>query len=175
MTMVMSHMTAMRLDAERLHKKGWTSGEIEDAKGIFEKAETVKHPEVRFAEHVRLWSIVVAMLAGTVGASIALLPVLLFAHPVISTAITLLLGILYGLLLAAVLDTLTAQHTHRHHAVSWLVMGSIIVVTICVALLERRYEGIAGAWYPNPLLLALVFTAAMIIPYLGHRRLHGHT
>ncbi|HIH24477.1 TPA: hypothetical protein HA251_05565 [Candidatus Woesearchaeota archaeon] len=171
----MAHMTATHLDAERLRKKGWTPGEIEKAKGIFEKAETAKHPEVRFAEHVRLWTIVVAMLAGSVGASIALFPVLLFAHPIISTAITLLLGILYGLLLAAVLDTLTAHHTHRHHAMSWLVMGSVITVTICIALLERRYEGIADAWYPNPLLLAFVFTAAMTIPYLGHRRLHGHT
>lgn len=171
----MAHMTATHVDAERLHKKGWTPDEIGKAKTIFEKAETAKHPEVRFAEQVRLWSIVVAMLAGTVGASITLLPVLLFAHPILSTAITLLLGILYGLLLAAVLDTLTAHHAHRHHAVSWLVLGSIITVTICVALLERRYDGIAGAWYPNPLLLALVFTAAMIIPYLGHRRLHGST
>jgi len=65
-TIIMAHMTATHLDAERLRKKGWTPGEIEKAKGIFEKAETAKHPEVRFAEHVRLWTIVVAMLAGSV-------------------------------------------------------------------------------------------------------------
>lgn len=161
------------LNAERLRKKGWSDREIAHAEGIFARAEAVKHPEMRFSEHVRLWTLFAIMLVGTVAASIALLPVLLFLHPLVSTLVVLVLGGVYGLLLTATLDTLALHHSHHHHGMSWLVIGAVVSLTVGFALIEKRYEGMTGAWYPHPLLLALVFTTAMLVPYLEHRRLHG--
>jgi VIT1/CCC1 family predicted Fe2+/Mn2+ transporter len=161
------------MDAQRLRKKGWSEQEISHAKGIFDKAEEQKHPEIAFGEHVRLWTLLFILLVGTLGAVIGLLPVLLFLKPMLSTLIIVGLGGCFGLLLGGGLSVLKIHPKHHRHGVSILIVLMVVVLTIGFALLEKRYAGLPGVWLPNPLALGLIFTFAMTIPYTLDRRLHG--
>ena len=47
----------MKLDEKKLRAKGWSTEDIEHAKGIINHAEENKHPRLRFLEEAIYWII----------------------------------------------------------------------------------------------------------------------
>jgi len=161
------------MDAKRLRKKGWSEQEIAHAKRILDDAETKKHPEIAFGEHLRLWLLIAILLVGALGVTIAVLPVLLFIDPLPALGVLLVLGGCFGALLGASLASLRIHHKHHHHGVSVLVFLLVVVVTLGFALLEQRYRMVPGARMLDPVLAGVFFACGFVLPYIIDRRLHG--
>lgn len=156
------------MNEAKLSKKGWTNDEIAKAKTIFEHAEKTKQPEMKFGEHVRLWSLLVMGLAGTATTSIALFPLIIALPQYASIGFFVLLGGCLGLLMTAALHSLNIHHKHHHHGMSLFVVAMIMCITLIVALMEQKYGGVV-----NPIAIALAFSLGVIIPYQASKRLHG--
>ncbi len=156
------------MNEAKLAKKGWSKEEIAKANTIFDHAEKTKQPEMKFAVHVRLWSLLIMSLAGTVTTSVALFPIIIMLPLWASIGFFMLIGGCLGLLITAALHSLNIHEKHHHRGMSLFVIAIIMSITLVIALLEQKYGGIA-----NPFFIAIAFSIGVIIPYQASRRLHG--
>lgn len=155
------------MDIAYLRRKGWSEGEIRHALQVFKQAQLRKHPWINHAEHALLWALLLGLLSGAVGASVALLPLIVLGTPAYVIPVSFLIGSMLGLLLVHALRDLQPA-PHRHLAgFSILSLACAGIVTVVLVLLEQRLGGVSPWFVSLPLIIG------MAVPYAAHWRDHG--
>lgn len=149
------------MDIVHLRRKGWSEAEVAHALRAMEMAERKRHPWLKGLEHAILWTVILALTSFSVGAALALLPVIVLASPAIVVPMAFLMGTVLGLLLV---HALWALKPARHHHLA----GTIVLILACTGLVTLLLpENV------NPLLVSLPMAAGIIVPYAVHWRHHG--
>jgi hypothetical protein len=120
-------------------------------------------------EHVSLWLLVFALGAGSVGITLFLLPVLLFAK-VLATPLALLLGGCLGMLFTYSLRTLGLERHEHVRGALFLASGSLVLVMGSIMVLEAKL-GIKA----HAIFIAVPFVIGLVAPYILEKKLHGGT
>ena len=117
------------------------------------------------------WMSLLIIIIATLVLSIVLIPLILILEPVPLYALILLLGITFGTVFAILVNDIKGLQMH-HHVLALLflpvlsLMNMLVVVTIATKIANILKLTVAA----DPIIVALVYTAALLVPYLVARK-----
>lgn len=149
------------MNLARLRERGWTENEITDLLSRLERVQTRPHA----TEHLSFWLCILVLAIGTVAVVLELLPLFVLGTTALAAPIIFLLAACFGLLLVHLLRDVRIARHHQHTGAFVLLAASLIIVAILLRTLEQR----VGAEMSS-ILLAVLFAAGIMVPYLAHWR-----
>ena len=152
----------------KLLKKGWTLEEIKKLSEISEKAKLKKPPFVKFLDKSVYWLFLVVAILGNLVVSIILIPFMFFFTGIPLYSIVAILGIVFGLFLDLIIHDM--EHlTAKHHIMAGLFIISLGIITLVyMTMFALNLIKVAGLkTQQDPLIIGIVYTVALIIPYLS--------
>lgn len=150
----------MKIDG--MKSKGWTDEEIEHARGILVKAEEKKHPKIILLEKATYWFLLIIITLGTIGAMWMIEPILLFTTTTFAVILLFIFGLLFGTLTSILIKDIEELEI-KHHL--FIVIIIPIVAIITGFILSARVNTLVETTQHNPLLLGVIYTLGVIIPY----------
>jgi hypothetical protein len=123
------------------------------------------------SERTLLWILTACIVASSIGIGSFLLPIMLFAQPLV-IPVSFLLGLCVGLLMTYSLLSLRIERKHHLRAYIFLACSALIITLLSVYTAERRVEIFSGS-SNTAFAVGLPFVAGIILPYALEGRLHG--
>lgn len=151
---------------KKLHLKGWSDEEIEQAHEIIKRAEKNKHPHVKRLENSLYWFTLIIGIIGTVFFSLILVPIFIINNNFWSYVLTAIFGLLLGALMIIIIKDMDWLKHHHHLSISLLIplvaLFNFIIVVNRVNLLNK---GIGFNNFHNPILMGVIYLVCFILPY----------
>lgn len=161
----------MRKSVNKLLQKGWSREEIKAALKCWQRAETRKHPSVKFLEHSAYWFFFVTIFFVHLGLQILLLPFLLSFPSLAVLLVILTLGIPFGYLTYACVEEIK-QFTKRKHVEKIYIIPLIVAVMTLSALTvianKIRLLLHVSTEPQSIVMIALVYIMSFVIPLFLH-------
>ncbi len=152
----------------KLLKKGWTLEEIEKLSKITKEAKERKTPFVKFLDKSVYWLFLAITIIGNLVASIILVPFMFFFTGFALYSVAAILGIALGLFMDHIIHDIE-QITTKHHVFAvFSILSLAIVSVVYMTMFTKNLIIVAGLkTEQQPLTIAIVYTVALILPYLS--------
>ena len=149
----------------KLKEKGWSEKEILHAEEVLEK--TIGY-DVQLSKIV-FWSALVVIIFANVLISLILIPFLIAFKPLFLYGIVVLLGGTIGFLYKFLITDI-AHLKKKHHILASILVPFIALANMVVmVLVSNKYAVDFNVELQNPWIVAVIFSAAFIIPYLARK------
>ena len=155
------------MNTSALLKKGWNDKEIRKAEAILKKEEKI---DVFFSKLV-FWTVLIVILFANILVSLILVPFLIVFTPLILYLVIIILAGAIGFLYNFLINDI--QHLERrHHALASIIIPLIALINmLLVVVISNKFitKLQINVSEHNPWLIAIVFAAAFIFPYVIDR------
>ena len=148
-----------------LKEKGWTEQEIERAKNIIEKHEW---HDVFFSKIV-FWSALLVTIFANLLVSLILIPFLIVLNEWVLFSVVALLGLMIGFVYNFLITDI-GHLEKKHHLLAGIIIPIITLANLVVMVIySNRFITELKVNNPlhNPWLIALLFSAMFILPFLS--------
>lgn len=150
-----------------LHKKGWSHREIREAEDLIKKGHKKKTRFVRILDKSIFWLFLFVMIIGNLFISVSIVPLLLFVKSIFAVIVILALACLLGFLFDLLINDIH-NLTRKLYLFAGIIVTmsgftfSLILTDIVNVIAENSELNI----YHNPILIASLYTIALIIPHI---------
>ena len=152
----------------KLLKKGWTLEEIERLSKITKEAKEKKTPFVKFLDKSVYWLFLAVAIIGNLVASIILVPFMFFFTGFALYSVAAILGIALGLFIDHIIHDIEHIVTKHHVFAIFSILSLAIVSVVYMTMFTKNLIIAAGLkTEQQPLTIAIVYTVALILPYLS--------
>jgi predicted ferric reductase len=150
-----------------LRAKGWSAKEISDTKKILRKIEKRKHPHRQLVQSIAYWLVIILAMMTTVGISIWVIPVFVYANASLLYPILIIIALVFGMLFANTVQDLD-HLTSKHHALLSAIIPLVGIVSFLIVIGQTNQLAPITGQSHNALLVGVIFTVFFITPYLYH-------
>jgi len=152
----------------KLLKKGWSLEEIKRLSEATKKAHKIKSPFIKFLDKSVYWFFLMIAILGNLVISVILIPIMLLFSGIPLYSIVAVLGIAFGLFLDLIIHDM--EHlTPKHHILAGLFIVSLAAITLLyMTMFALNLIKVTGLKVQqHPLIIGIVYTVALLIPYLS--------
>ncbi|MFH1174072.1 MAG: hypothetical protein V1725_03010 [archaeon] len=156
----------MHVDYALLKEKGWTPEEIEKTGRIIESIERAHHATNKRHHNLLYVLVVFCVLVGNLFFAIFLIP-LFSTLDIISLLIIIgILGIIYGLIFALLINDLEKLEPIHQYSATLIVAATAFINFYIVVRFSQELFVLPGFHNSNsPLIVGIIYTLAFIMPY----------
>lgn len=156
------------INKARLEEKGWTDKEIKHASHILERAEL----HDLFFSKIVFWSALLVIIFANLVVSLVLIPFLIAFNQIVLYSIVILLGLVIGFLYNFLITDI-GYLEKKHHLLAGILLPVLALANMVImVIISNKFISdlkIVVNEQHNPLLIAVVFAGAFILPYVADR------
>jgi hypothetical protein len=151
---------------KRLESKLWKESEINRAQRILSRAGRHRHRDIRIIEEGMAWFTAALGVLASIAVSILIIPVLVAGNNYHAAFISLLFGVLVGLLLAYISVRMHWMHKKHNMIIALTVAASGLISLYFAASLANKFNTTTGSLLVHdPLILAFLYFLGYLTPY----------
>jgi len=153
---------------KRLMEKGWKQKEINKTVKIIKEAK--KHPHIQILDKAIFWISLFLAIIGNLLISVSLIPILLTLRSFPLYLTIIVMGASFGLLFELLIRTIEHLESKHHIFLSIIIPLIAVINVIIIVLYSNRLEEILNIQnLQNPLLVAIVYAIAFMLPYIVYQ------
>jgi len=155
---------------KRLEKRGWNKKEVSKAVGIIKNAKQDRGNGIIFLEKRIYWILLIVIIVANFAISVSLIPILIALKGMLLYIVLIITGGTFGLLFELVIRSI--EHLEKKHHVILAILLPVIAL-VNVFMMSRISNGLMEELsltnLHNSIVIALVYAAAFVVPYLVYR------